>query len=155
MKTKSSKMKSLCKSISAAMHYEESAVCCPWIIFVISFTESESHSVLSNSLRLHGVYHPWNSPGQNTRRCFPSPGDLPNRGMEPRSPVSQVYSLPAEPQGKPKNTGKGSLSLLQWIFPTQKSTRGLLHCRWILYQLSYQGSPLERKTCQKQRQAQS
>ena len=35
----------------------------------------------------------------------------------------------------------GSLSLLQQIFPTQESNRGLLHCRWILYQLSYQGSP--------------
>ena len=29
-----------------------------------------------------------------------------------------------------------SLSLLQWIFPTQESNQGLLHCRWILYQLS-------------------
>ena len=36
----------------------------------------------------------------------------------------------------------GSLSLLQRIFPTQESNRGLLHCRWILYQLSYQGSPI-------------
>ena len=35
-----------------------------------------------------------------------------------------------------------SLSLLQWTFPTQELNRGLLHCRWILYQLSYQGSPL-------------
>ena len=35
----------------------------------------------------------------------------------------------------------GSLSLLQWIFPTQESNRGLLHCKQILYQLSYQGSP--------------
>ena len=50
-------------------------------------------------------------------------------------------SLPAEPQGKPKNTEVGSLSLLQWIFLTQKLNRGLLHCRWILYQLNYQGSP--------------
>ena len=50
-------------------------------------------------------------------------------------------SLPAEPQGKPKNTGVGSISLLQGIFPTQESNQGLLHCRWILYQLSYQGSP--------------
>ena len=33
----------------------------------------------------------------------------------------------------------GSLSLLQGIFPTQESNRGFLHCRWILYQLSYQG----------------
>ena len=31
---------------------------------------------------------------------FPSPGDLPNPGMEPRSPTLQVDSLPAEPQGK-------------------------------------------------------
>ena len=72
---------------------------------------------------------------------FPSPGDLPNPGIKSRSPTLQVDSLPAESQGKPKNTGVGSLSLLQWIFPTQKSNRGLLHCRWILYQLSYQGSP--------------
>ena len=47
-------------------------------------------------------------------------------------------SSPAEPQGKPKNTGVGSLSLLQQIFLTQESNQGLLHCRWILYQLSYQ-----------------
>ena len=50
---------------------------------------------------------------------FPSPGDLPNPGIEPRTPTLQVASLPAEPQGKPKNTGVGSLSLLQGIFPTQ------------------------------------
>ena len=42
--------------------------------------------------------------------------------------------------GKPKNTGVGSLSLLQWIFLTQESNWGLLHCRQTLYQLSYQGS---------------
>ena len=56
-------------------------------------------------------------------------------------PSLQVDSLPAEPQGKPKNTGVGSLSLLQGIFLTQESNWGLQHCRWILYQLSYQGSP--------------
>ena len=39
---------------------------------------------------------------------------------------------------KPKNTGEGNLSLLQQIFPTQESNQGLLHCRQILYQLSYQ-----------------
>ena len=59
-----------------------------------------------------------------------------------RSPALQVDSLPAEPPGKPKNTGVGSLSLLQGIFPTQESNRGLLHCRRILYQLTYQGSPM-------------
>ena len=51
----------------------------------------------------------------------------------------QADSLPAEPQGKPKNPGVGSLSFLQQIFPTQESNRGLLNCRWILYQLSYEG----------------
>ena len=76
---------------------------------------------------------------------FPSPGDLPNPGIEPRSPTLQVDALPAESQGKPKNTGVGRLSLLQQIFPTQESKRGFLHCRQILYQLSYQGSPSRRQ----------
>ena len=58
---------------------------------------------MSDSLWLHGLYSPWNSPGQNT--------------------------------------GVGSLSLLQGIFPTQGSNQGLLHCRWILYQLSHKRSP--------------
>ena len=39
------------------------------------------------------------------------------------------------------DTGMGSLSLLQGIFPSQGSNPGLLHCRWILYQLSHQRSP--------------
>ena len=39
-----------------------------------------------------------------------------------------------------QNTGVGSLSLLQEIFPTQELNPGLLHCRWILYQLSHKGS---------------
>ena len=49
-----------------------------------------------------------------------SPGDLPNPGIEPRSPAMQVDSLPTEPQGNPRNTGVGSLTLLQRIFPTQE-----------------------------------
>ena len=65
--------------------------------------ESENHSVVSNSLRLHGLYSPWNSPGQNT--------------------------------------GVGSLSLLQGVFPTQGSNPGIPHCRQILSQLSHQGRP--------------
>ena len=64
--------------------------------------ESESHSVMSNSLPPHGLYSPWNSPGQNT--------------------------------------GVGSLSLHQGIFPTQGSNPGLLHSRRILYQLSHKRS---------------
>ena len=62
----------------------------------------ESHSVMSNSLWPHGLYSPWNSPGQNT--------------------------------------GMGSHSLLQGMFPSQGLNQGLPHCRWILYQLSHQGS---------------
>ena len=50
-------------------------------------------------------------------------------------------SLPAELPGKPRNTGVGSLSFLHGIFLTQELNWGLSHCRWILYQLSYQGSP--------------
>ena len=47
-------------------------------------------------------------------------------GIEPRSPTVQADSLPAELPGKPKNTGVGSLSLLQQIFLTQESDQGLL-----------------------------
>ena len=72
---------------------------------------------------------------------FPSPGNLPNPGIESRSPTLQADSLPAEPPGKPKNSGVGSLSLQQQIFQTQESNWGLLCCRQILYQLSYQRSP--------------
>ena len=70
---------------------------------------------------------------------FPSPRDLPKPGIEPRFPALQVDSLSAEPPGKPKNTGVGSLSLLHGIFLAQESNWGLLYCRQILYQLSYQG----------------
>ena len=72
-----------------------------------SESESDSHSVVSDSLWPHGLYSPWNSPGQNT--------------------------------------GVGSLSLLQGIFPNQESNQGLLHCRRILYQLSYEGNSVESK----------
>ena len=47
----------------------------------------------------------------------------------------KVESLPAEPQGKPKNTGVGSLFPLQRIFLIQESNWGLLHCRRILYRV--------------------
>ena len=57
--------------------------------------------------------------------------------------AEQADSLLSEPPGKPSNTGVGSLFLLQRIFPTQELNQGLLHCRWILYQLIYQGSPLK------------
>ena len=71
----------------------------------------------------------------------PPPGDLPNPGIEPRSPTLQADSLLSEPPGKSKNTGVGSLSLLWGNFPTQELNWSLLHCRQTLYQLSYPGSP--------------
>jgi len=40
-----------------------------------------------------------------------------------------------------QNTGVGSLSLSQGIFPTQESNPGFLNCMGILYQLNHKGSP--------------
>ena len=78
---------------------------------------------------------------------FPSPGDLLNPGIKPVSLASPALAggfFTTEPPGKPifnisrliesptspgQNTGVGSLSLLQGIFPTQGSNPGLLHCR--------------------------
>ena len=83
-----------------------------------STNESEGRSVMSNSLRPHGLYSPWNSPGQNTGMGSPSllKGIFPTQASNPGL-LHCRRTLPAEPQGKPKNTGVGSLSLLQWIFP--------------------------------------
>ena len=78
---------------------------------------------------------------------FPSPWDPPNPGIKPRFLSLLVDSLPAEPQRKSKNTRVGSLSLLQRIFQTQELNWGLLHCRRILHQLSYQGSPADQVRC--------
>ena len=64
-----------------------------------------------------------------------------NPGIEPRSPTLQVDSLLSESPEKHKNAGVGSLSFFQGIFPSQESDLGLLHCRQILNQLSFQGSP--------------
>ena len=96
--------------------------------------------------------------------CFP-PGDLPDPGITPASLMSpalageffttsviwesESHSVRSDclwlhelysPWNSPgQNTGLGSLSLLQGIFPAQESNPGLLHCRRILYQLSHQG----------------
>ena len=104
-----------------------------------------SCSAMSNSLRPVKCLCPLGFSRQEywSGLPCPPPGDLPNPGIEPRSPTLQVDSLPSEPPGKPKNTGVGSLSFLQGIFPTQESNWGLQHCRQIFYWLSYQGSPLE------------
>ena len=105
-------------------------------------------SVMSDSFPPHRLWParllcPWRFSRQEywSGLLCPPPGDLPNPGIEPRSPALWADSLHSEPPGKPKNTGVGSLYILQGIFSTQNSKRGLLHCRWILYQPSYQGSP--------------
>ena len=88
------------------------------------YSESESHSVVSDSLWSHGLYSPRNSPDQNTgvgslslfQGIFPTQGSNPglphcriihNPGIEPRSLALQVNSLPAEPQRKPR--------ILEWV----------------------------------------
>ena len=83
------------------------------------------------------------SPDKNTGVGYHAllQGIFQTQGLELVSPALQVDSLPSEPPGKPKNTEVGSLTLLQGIFLTQKSNQDFLHCRQILYQLSYQGSP--------------
>ena len=70
-------------------------------------------------------------------------GELPNPGIKTRYLSLQVDSLLSESPGKPKSIGVGSLSILQGIFLTQESNQGLLHCRQILYQLSYQFSSVQ------------
>ena len=61
------------------------------------------------------LLRPW---GFSSQECWsglpcPPPRTLPNPGIESRSPALQADSIPSEPPGKPKNTGVGSLSLLQ------------------------------------------
>ena len=72
---------------------------------------------------------------------MPSSRDLPNPGIKPRSSTLQEDSLPSEPSRRPKNTGVGSLSLLQGNFLTQEFNWDVLHYRRILQQLSYLKSP--------------
>ena len=105
-----------------------------------------SRSLVSDFLQPHGlqpprILCPWEFSRQEywSELPYPPPGDLPNPGIEPRLRILQVDSLPSEPPGKPKKIDMGSLSLLHGNFLTQESNWGLLHCRQILYQLSYQG----------------
>ena len=74
--------------------------------------------------------------------AFPfSRGSFQPRDQTQVSRIAGEFFYHLSQQGKPKITGVGSLSLLQLIFLTQESIRGLLHRRRILYQLSYWGSP--------------
>ena len=65
-----------------------------------SESESEGGSIVTDSVQHHRLHSPWNSPGQNTGVDSLSllQGNLPNPGIEPRSPALQADPLPAEPQ---------------------------------------------------------
>ena len=81
------------------------------------------------------------STGKNTGvGCHALLGIFPTQGLNPGLPHWRWIFLSFEPPGKPKNTGVGSLSLLQGNFLTQESNQDLQHCRQIVYQLNYQGS---------------
>ena len=128
-----------------------SSLCDWWIREWVN--EYESCSVVSDSFAT-----PWTVARQAplsmefprqenwSRLPFPSPGDLPNPGVKPKSPALQVNSLLSDPPGKPTFTIVGSLYLLQGFFPAQELNWGLLHCTQILYQLTYQGSPHKHAT---------
>ena len=64
--------------------------------------ERERCSFMSDSSQPHGLYSPWNSPGQNTGAGSLSllQGIFPKQEIEPRSPALQADSLPAELPGK-------------------------------------------------------
>ena len=81
--------------------------------------------------------------GQGPRHMSAGPASLP-------APCIQLWSSGAKPMPLLKNTGVDSLSILQQIFLIKESNQDLLHCRQILYQLSYQGSPnpyIQDKVC--------
>ena len=64
-------------------------------------SEMKEVITISTYLRPHGLYSPWNPPGQNPGGgTFPLFRDLPNPGIKPRSPTLQADSLSAVPQGK-------------------------------------------------------
>ena len=77
---------------------------------VIHIHKSVSCSVVSDSLQPHGLYVARQAPPsmEFSRQeywsglPFPSPGDLFDPGIEPRSPALQADALPSEPPGQPK-----------------------------------------------------
>ena len=115
-------------------------------------SESKSHSGVWDSLQPHG--HPWNFLGQNTGvgSLSPSPGDLPTPGIELRSPTLQANSLPGGTQGKPKDTGVGSLSFYRGCSWPRKGLKFPLrdlsfpgptrHVHWWMYMVAGRSSVL-------------
>ena len=74
-------------------------------MFITTYqSESESRSVMSDSFWPHGLFSPWNSPGQNTGVSSLSllQGIFPTQGLNHRSPTLQADSLPTKPRGSPQ-----------------------------------------------------
>ena len=72
---------------------------------------------------------------------FPSAGNLPNPGIKPTSLTLQVILYQLNHQESPRKLEWVGYPFFQHIFLTQESNWDLMHCRYILYQLSYQGCP--------------
>ena len=110
-------------------------------------TISSRISSLCHKPCLHIVGHlPWKFISLFSAQDLGFPGDSVGKesGGESRSVMSDSlwpHGLYSPLNSPGQNTGVGSLSILQGVFLTQESNRGLLHCRRILYHLSYQGSP--------------
>ena len=121
------------KSVSPALNLQASSV--------MFYTSILCSFLFQSRIPVYAQSMEFSRPEYWSGQPFPSLRDLANPGIEPRSPALQADSLPSEPPGKPKNTEVGGLSLLRENFLTQESNWGISHCRQILYQLSYQGSP--------------
>ena len=98
---------------------------------------------MSDSLRLHGLCSPKNSPGQNIEVGSHSllQGFFPTQGSNPGLRHWRQILYQQSQQGSPRILEWVTYTFLHWIVPTQELNWGLLHCRYILYQLSYQASP--------------
>ena len=97
------------------------------VIYFIHESESESHSVVSNTLWPHGLNSPWNSPDQNTGvESIPSPRDRPNLGIKPGSPALQADSLPAKltREAHFMHSNVYMLIPVSWLIPSPAFPRG-------------------------------
>ena len=114
------------------------------MLWYLTFYQSESHSVMPNSLWPHRLYSRWNSPDQNTGVGGLSllQGIFPTQGLNPGHPYCRQNLYQLSHQGSPRIL-EWAVHPFQQIFPTQESKQGLLYCRQILYQRSYQGSPIQ------------
>ena len=122
-------------------HFSLSVLCCvKSLLSCLPLCDPMVGSLPGSSV--HGIF-----PGKNTRvRCHALlQGIFPKWVKWKSLSCAQLFSIPwTSPWNSPgKNTGLGSLYLLQGIFLTQGSNPGLPHCRRILYQLSHQGSPTQ------------